>query len=464
MRTVRTCVLAAVATSALLLAGCTPASDEDGGGGDDQLLIWTVEDIAERVEVQQALLDAYAEENELEIELVALAEDQLSTVLASAAASNELPDAIAAVSLNAVNQLNNDGVLDPAAAEAIVESLGADTFSERALELTQSDGTQLSVPSDGWAQLLFYRTDLFEAAGLDVPNTYEAITEAATTLQSPEVAGIVAATAPADSFTQQTFEHFALANDCQLVNDEGDILLDSPECVESIDFYTNLITQGSVAGNQDADTTRATYFAGGAGMVVWSSFLLDELAGLRNDALPTCPQCAADPGFLAANTGVVSAIEGPGGSEPASFGEIVSWAVLTGASEETRGLVEHMMGDAYLDWLAQAPEGKVPTRLGTADDPTAFVDGWLELEAGVDAKAQLSSVFGEETLAAVLDSPNSFDRWGIPQGYGGLAGAVGSQFVLPGVLSETINSGTSAEDAAGQAAEEATTIKQDLGL
>ena len=37
-------------------------------------------------------------------------------------------------------------------------------------------------------------------------------------------------------------------------------------------------------GNQDADTTRATYFAGDAAMVIWSSFLLDELAGLRNDA------------------------------------------------------------------------------------------------------------------------------------------------------------------------------------
>ena len=26
-------------------------------------------------------------------------------------------------------------------------------------------------------------------------------------------------------------------------------------------------------------------------MIIWSSFLLDELAGLSNDARPTCPQC-----------------------------------------------------------------------------------------------------------------------------------------------------------------------------
>ncbi|WP_104135168.1 ABC transporter substrate-binding protein [Cryobacterium sp. Y62] len=461
MRNVRAVIIAATAAAALVLTGCSAGG---GGSGDNTITIWTVEDVAERVQAQQAILDAYSEETGIKVELVALAEDQLPTVLATAAASNDLPDAIGAVSLNALNQLNTDGVLDTGAAQAIVDALGVDTFSQRALELTQSDGEQLGVPSDGWAQLLFYRTDLFEAAGLEAPTTYEAITEAATTLQSPEVAGIVAATAPGDSFTQQTFEYFALANGCELVNDADEISLDSPECVEAIDFYSSLILEGSVAGNQDADTTRATYFSGGAGMLVWSSFLLDELAGLRSDALPTCTECQADPGFLAANTGIVNAIEGPNGSEPASFGELVSWAALDGAHEGTQDLIEYMMGDGYVDWLALAPEGKIPTRLGTAEDPTAFVDGWQTLEAGVDTKALLSDVFGPDTLQAVVESLDSFSRWGIPQSQGALAGAVGAQFVLPGVLSETINSGMSAEDAAQQATDEANALKDDLGL
>jgi multiple sugar transport system substrate-binding protein len=71
-------------------------------------------------------------------------------------------------------------------------------------------------------------------------------------------------------------------------------------------LYANLIKKTSVPGNQDADTTRATYFAGNAAMVVWSSFLLDELAGLRKDALPTCPQCKKDPQWLAKNTGILT--------------------------------------------------------------------------------------------------------------------------------------------------------------
>ena len=176
------------------------------------------------------------------------------------------------------------------------------------------------MPSDGWAQLLVYRKDLFDKAGLAAPDTYDKILAAATKLNSDGMAGIVAATGPATPSPQQTFEYFALANGCQLTDDAGRRSRSPrPQCVEAFKFYDDLITNGSVPGAQDVDTTRATYFAGKAAMMVWSSFLLDELAGLRNDALPTCPECTADPAFLAKNSGIVTAISGPdGGSRPSS--------------------------------------------------------------------------------------------------------------------------------------------------
>jgi multiple sugar transport system substrate-binding protein len=450
-------MLAVVVASTLTIAGCTAGGSET----DDTLTVWTIEDVADRVVSQQAILDAYTKETGIETELVAVAEDQFTTVLTSAAAAGELPDVIAALSQNGINQLYTDDLLDLDATSAVIDSLGEDTFSQKALELTSADGSQLGVPSDGWAQLLFYRTDLFEAAGLDAPTTYDTILDAATTLQSDSVAGIVAATAPGDSFTQQTFEHFALANGCELVDDSGTITLDSPECVATFDFYADLIKNGSVAGNQDADTTRATYFAGGAAMIVWSSFLLDELAGLRNDALPTCPECS-DPAFLAENTGVVGGIEGPDGSSPASYGSIVSWALLDGSSAGTGDFVEYMMSDGYVDWLGIAPEGKVPTRFGTADEPTVYSDAWQGLEAGVDTKALLSSIYDAETLQTVASAADAFDRWGIPQGQGPLAGAVAGQLVIPKTVAAMLDTGLSAEDAAKQAQAEAETIQDDL--
>jgi multiple sugar transport system substrate-binding protein len=464
---------AAALTAMLAVAACGGSSGGGGNGGgggggsggndNGTLTVWTTEDQAERVAAQKKIMDAWGAKNGTTIKLVAVGEDKLTTTLTSAAAAKQLPDVIGALSLNGVNQLYTDDLLDTDAASAIVKDLGADTFIKRTLELTTADGKQLAVPSDGFAQLLFYRKDLFSVAGLGEPKTYDAITSAAKALDKGKMAGIVAATAPGDSFTQQTFEQVAVANGCQLVDDKGNITLNSQQCQQSFDFYGGLMRNYSVSGNQDADTTRATYFAGNAGMVMWSSFLLDELAGLRNDALPTCAQCKKDPQWLANNTGIVTAITGPSGSQPKSFGELVSWNVLNDASPKAKDFVKYMMSDGYTDWLAIAPEGKLPTRTGTADNRTQYTDAWSKMKAGVDKKALLSSIYPADVLKAIADSPNSFDRWGISQGQGRLAAAVGGQYVVPQALAKMINSGASAADAANEAQKGAETIKKDLG-
>ncbi|HEX2130089.1 MAG TPA: extracellular solute-binding protein [Actinophytocola sp.] len=456
--------LAAALPVALVLAAC---GDGGSGGEDGKLLFWSIEDTADRVQTQKRILAEFTEKTGIETELVAVAENQLTTVLSSAAASGDLPDVIGAVSLPIMSQLRTDDLLDTDAAADVVATLGADTFAEQALELTREDDTQLVVPSDGWAQLLFYRKDLFAAAGLEPPTSYEAIRTAAERLDQGDTAGITASTTPADVFTHQTFEHLALANGCQLVDDGGQVALDSPECVEAFGFYADLIRDHSVAGNQDVDTTRATYFAGKSAMVIWSSFLLDELAGLRKDALPTCPECAADPAFLAKNTGVVAALTGPDGAEPTTFGETTSFALLDrtgdGATDDAKALVEYLMGEGYQDWLAVAPEGKIPVRAGTKDDPEAHIEAWRALDAGVDTKAPLSKFYDAETLRIVEESPETFSRWGFPQGRAELAGAVAGQLVVPKTLAELINGSGDPESAAGDASERAATIADELG-
>ena len=89
--------------------------------------------------------------------------------ITTAAASGEMPDVVGALPLAAVSQMATNDLLDSDAAKAVVDELGRGTFSPRALELTGQDGNQLAVPSDGWAQLLFYRKDLFDKAGLGAP-------------------------------------------------------------------------------------------------------------------------------------------------------------------------------------------------------------------------------------------------------------------------------------------------------
>ena len=460
--TTRTRLTAALAGALLVLvAGC--GGGEGGAAGENRITVWTLENLPDRLAAQQALAQRFTQSTGIAVDLVGVDEDQFNQLVTSSAASGDLPDVVGALSLAGVRSLAANELLDPDTAGRVVDTLGAETFSARALELTRDGNTQLAVPSDGWAQLLFYRKDLLTAAGLPIPRTYADIATAAKTLNTGGVAGFVGSTAAGDAFTQQTFEHLALANNCELVDPAGTVTLDSPQCAASFSFYNDLIRTASVPGAQDVDTTRATYFAGQAAMVVWSSFLLDELAGLRADAAPSCPQCTGDPRFLVDNTGIVPAISGPDGSGPAQFGEIVSWAVLADAATEPAGrFVEFMMADGYPDWLGFAPEGKIPARSGTREQPNRFTELWATLPAGVDTKAPLAEYYPPEVLQELSGSLDTFRRWGITQGQGALVGATLGELPVPQAVAAMTTGEIDPAQAAKQADEAVTELQNSL--
>ncbi|ROR89909.1 ABC transporter substrate-binding protein [Nocardioides aurantiacus] len=460
--------VALLATAAL--AGLVSLTACAGGGPQPQppnsITVWIQEDLPERVAATQAIVDDFTAETGVEVELVAVAEDQFTQLLVSSAAAGDLPDVIGALPLAAVRTLSGNELIDTDAVAAVVERLDRSTFVDRAVELTREGDAQLAVPSESWSQLLFYRKDLFEEAGLEPPTTYDATLTAAKELDGDDLAGFVGGTAPGDAFTEQTFEQVALGNDCQLVEDDGAIGLDSQRCVDALDFYGTLVEDYSVPGAQDVDTTRASYFAGQAAMFVWSTFVLDEMAGLRPDAKPTCPQCEDDPAFLARNTGVVTTLAGPANAGPASFGEVTSWTITAESSTRaSTDFVAHMFGDGYVPWLQIAPEGKVPVRTGTPEAPQRFSRTWSTLPVGEgvpqEEKRPLSDFYDDDVLAALAAGPEEFSRWGIPQGQGELLGALQGEQPVAAAVDE-VASGEDAEEVADQAAEDVRSIQESL--
>jgi len=439
---------------AVFAAGCAPPPRDP-----NHLVVWTLENLPERLAAIRSVAERFTQATGITVDMVGVDENQFTQLVTASAASGVLPDVVGSLPLAAVRSLAANELLDPAATGQALAALGPETFSARALELTRDGSAQLAVPSEAWPQLLLYRRDLFAAAGLPEPRTYADVTAAATKLNTDDVAGFVGATIAGDAFTQQTFEHLALANGCEMVDDGGRVALDSPACVAAFAFYDDLIRNHSVAGAQDVDTTRATYFAGKAAMVIWSSFILDELAGLRDDAAPSCPQCVADPRFLVNNTGIVTALTGPDGREPAQFGEVQSWAVLADANAGPAArFIAFMMSDGYLDSLGSAPEGKFPARSGTPEEPTRFVDAWRTLPAGVDRRVPLDELYPAPVLDALAGSVGTFRRWGITQGQGALVGATLGELPVP----QAIAAMTSGEIDPVEAAQEATVAVSEL--
>jgi multiple sugar transport system substrate-binding protein len=415
----------------------------------ETITFWSTETQPERLAITQGIIDRFTAETGIGVVLQATDEDALPSMITANAAAGTLPDVVFH-GLEKTIGWANQGILDVDAANAVVESLGADTFSAGALNVVQVDGKAAAVPSDGWGQLLIYRKDLFDAAGLEAPTTFDLIETAATALHDPgnNFFGITMANDAGQNFTQQTFEHFALANGCQLVDDGGNVTLNSSNCVEAIEFFTRMLEDYSVEGVQDVVTTRATYFAGQAGMIVWSPFIMDEMAGLRDAAFPACPECEADVAYLAKNSGFVPSFSGPSGSA-AQYGQVSYMGITTNANvPAAQQFLEFWFNEGYVDWLSVSPEGKFPMRRGTTAGSTEFVDAWKELETGVDRKAKLTDFYGSEVIDLIAEGSSNFDRWGFPQGQGELMTAITQSLPVPAVIRDVLDGLYTPEEAA----------------
>ncbi len=161
-----------------------------------------------------------------------------------------------------------------------------------------------SVPVDGWTQMVVYRKDLFDANGLAAPDSYANVLAAIEKLHNPpEIYGFVAATKIDEGFMSQVLEHVFLANGVSPVDENGFKPLDEETTTQVLEFY-KAIAKASPPGELYWKQSRELYFAGKAAMIIWSPFILDELAGLRDSAPPTInddPTSTA----LAAATGIV---------------------------------------------------------------------------------------------------------------------------------------------------------------
>ncbi|NEE01260.1 ABC transporter substrate-binding protein [Phytoactinopolyspora halotolerans] len=466
-------VLGVVGASALVLAACSGDDGSDGGDGSagtgdggGSITLWTVYDTADRISTMEGVLEDFTEQTGIEVELVGVGAPDLTQAMVSSAAAGDLPDVVVHGVELAAGWVQ-EGILDPAAASEMIEELGTDTFSEGALDLVRvdrPDGEYATVPSDGWGQMIFYRTDLFDEAGLEPPETYEQALTAADALHGDGTIGFALGTAGGDGFTTQVFEHMALANDCQLVDDSGEITLESPQCVEAIQFYMDL-AEYAPAGAGDVDTTRANYLAGQTAMVSWSPHLLDELAGLFPDTPLTCDECADDERWLVDRTDMVPLFLGPSGDEPTQYGITVNLGITSTADvEPSKELIRYLLNDGYMGFLSISPEGRFPMRTGTEAGDTTYVDGWTELAVGSGGNTvTVGELYGDEAVQTIADAATGFESWGIAQGQGELVTALRGELQLSNILREALDGSITPEEAAAQMAQHAEQVASELG-
>ena len=394
-----------------------------GAAGAEDLRFWTTEEQPERLAIQEKMAAAFAEETGHTVEVIPVTESDLGTRATAAFAAGDLPDVIYHP-LQYALPWAEAGILDIDVATDVIEDLGADTFAPGALSMAAADGGYASVPVDGWTQMIVYRKDLFEEAGLEAPDSYADVLAAIEALHNPpEMYGFVAATKVDENFMSQVLEHVFLANGVSIVDEGGAATLEEGPALEVLDFY-KAIAEASPPGELYWDQSRTLYFSGNAAMIIWSPFILDELAGLHDDAPPTITD---DPtsSELASRTGIVTNFAGPSNPDGAAWGDIRYLGITSdAATDAAMEFVTYSMDRGYGATLSIAPEGKFPVRRGTADDPTEFAELWATLPVGVDRKASLGELYEQSMIDEIVGGLDVAQRWGVEEGQLALASKI----------------------------------------
>ncbi|MFI1195040.1 ABC transporter substrate-binding protein [Micromonospora sp. NPDC020750] len=437
----------AAATALTTLAAC-------GGSGESEaekakeITFWTPQTTPQRVAAQEKVAARFTEKTGIAVKVVPLSEADQKQSLATGAASGDVPD-VMLHGATTTAAWRSQGLLNTKAAEEVVEELGADTFNANALKAFSLDGKVGAVPSDGWVHLLVYRKDLLQAANVKVPASLEEVAKAATTMKATGVTGIAMGTqAGTPSGTEGIYSMFQSAG-CQLVQD-GNIKIDSPECTRAAEQF-KVLRDSSAQGDFDVTSARAAYLAGKASMLLFSTHILDELAGLDKANPPTCPQCKADPAFLSKNSGFITVLDR---NHPAQYGATLGYGIPEGANTAgAKEFIKFMMEEGYSDTLASATEGRIPLRNGTKADPNAYLDAWGKLGIGPEAKSSVAELYGPEMVTQIRDGVNAVSLWGMGTKDSPLAGAVTAENVLAQFLERLYGGESPAKVTKGMAEE-----------
>lgn len=451
MRRLQKATVALAVLAAVLMA--VPAVFAGGGREESaaapaerSITLWTIEEQPVRMDAQRAIAERFRQASGIRVEVVPVSENLMGERVTAAFSSGDLPDLIyhpLAFTYSWVDA----GILDTQAATEMVERLGESTFGTGILNLVEYDGDFAAVPVDGWAQLVVYRRDLFEERGLEPPTSFAAIRRAVEALHDPpNFYGVVAATDPSQIYMMQVFEHVAMANGVDIVDDRGNVTLNTPQMREVLEFY-KFLADHSPPGNLYWQQSRELYHDDRTGLIIWSPFILHGLAGLR-DGVPVTG-FGDDPttDVLAGLTGFVTSFGGPSNPAGAGWADVRYFGITVDADvDAVQQFIDFSMNEAYPDTLAIAAVGKHPVRSGTPSDPQQFIRAWAELEVGDERTRRLSDIYEPDVIQDMLSGLERGSRWGFQRGFGYLTSRLYDTRVIAELVREYIDGERSVEE------------------
>ncbi|WP_434598994.1 extracellular solute-binding protein [Streptomyces sp. A5-4] len=382
---------------AATLSACSSSSDSAGeAGGATTVDVWLMRDSVS-AEFQKEFTEGFeAQHPKIKVKIQVQEWDGIGQKITAALASNDAPDVIETGNTHIAQYAQSGGLLD--LSDKTDELNGKDWLKGLA-EPGAYEGKQYGIPYYAANRVVIYRTDLFEAAGVDATaiKTREQWTDATTKLNKDKTQGIYL---PGQmwyalgGFIWDEGGDFATESDGKWKG-----ALDTPEALRGMEFYARLQALGKGPKDADeADPPQADVMAKGDVAQVISAPGGANVVIEKNPALKGKLGFFPIPGKTADKPGAVFT----GGSDlviPAAAGH----------PDEALTFIKELTGDAWQKKLAVAMS-YVPNRTtlasAVADDPGAAAmavgaanghatpnsPGWAAVEAENPIKDYMTAV------------------------------------------------------------------------
>lgn len=348
-------LLLSLFTAVALLTGCK--QDEE-----QQVTIEFMHSAVEqeRQTVISQLIDRFQKENpSITVKQVPVEEDAYNTKIITLARSGSLPDVVE-VSHDYAKVMDKEQLIDHDAVKTLINTLGEDAFYDGVLRVVRTeDGTGYTgVPVSAWLQGIWYRKSVLANAGIEEPKNWAQLLDAARRLTHARDKKYGIALPTAESvMSEQTFSQFALSNNANVFNAEGNVTVNSPEMLASLNYYREL-ARCTMPGSNNVMEIKDAFMNGTAPMAVYSTYILPAVQ--QEGTL-------ADLGFVV-----------PTEKTPAVFGVITSLTLTIGQTarenEASRKFVAFMeQAQNAAEWVLMSPGAVLPVTKAVAENP-AFKD------------------------------------------------------------------------------------------
>lgn len=376
-KTARTVAAGATALLAVSLAGCAGNGDDAGEGGEvkgSTIRVTLVNHVW--TDIARKKIDDFTAETGVKVVVTQLGEDQLSdqyNVKLNAGADDI--DVLMYRPLQENKLFADNGYLADLTSRVTGDKeWNWDDFQDGPRSLTSYQDKVVGVPIITERQALYYRKDLLEKAGLEVPKTLDELKAAAEKISAdnPGVAGFVARTARSAAVTQ--FSSFLYSFGGQWINDDGTSGIGSDAAREAYAYYGGLIHDfgpKNVSTDMSWSEAMAIFTQGGA------AFYPEADSLYKNATDPANSKVSDTVGFAAFPAG-------PAGSKPYN---VAAWAL--GVNEMSKNK------DAAWEFVKWFSSAETALEIQKAGVPGPRTSVWENPEGVKDYPADLAAAIIE---------------------------------------------------------------------